>query len=109
MNKKILSLTLLGFLALPAIILAQLHQVPGTGGVTVDITTIVTGAEYAAGFIFGSVAVICFVVAGILFLTSQGAPEKLKTARAAVLWGVIGIVVGLVAFSVIALVEVMIS
>ena len=107
--KKIFSLTLLGFLALPAVIFAQFHDIAGTGGATVDITTVMHGAEYAAGFIFGAIAVICFVYAGIQFLTAQGAPEKLKTAKAAVLWGVVGVVVGLAAFSIIALVTAMIT
>ena len=106
-SKKILSLILLGFLALPSVIFAQLTGIGS--GPDISLTAIMHGAEYAAGFIFGSIAVICFVVAGILFLTAQGAPEKLKTAKAAVLWGVVGVVVGIVAFSVIALVEAMIT
>jgi len=62
------------------------------------------GIEMAAGLIFGGVAVIMFVVAGVLFLSAQGEPEKLKQARAAVIWGVAGVIVGILAFSIIAVV-----
>jgi hypothetical protein len=62
------------------------------------------GIEMAAGLIFGAVAVISFVIAGILFLTANGEPEKIKTARSAVIWGIAGVVVGILAFSIIAIV-----
>jgi NAD/NADP transhydrogenase beta subunit len=42
-----------------------------------------------------------FIVAGILFLTSMGDPGKLATARAAVIWAVVGVVVAIIAFSII--------
>jgi len=107
MNKKIIFLILSGFLTFPLITAAQLHS---TGsGTSVTLQSIVTGVENAAGLIFGAFAVVCFVVAGILFLTSQGAPEKIKTAKAAFIWGVAGVVVGIIAFSIIALIAGIIS
>lgn len=51
--------------------------------------------------VFTIIAVISFVVSGILFLTAQGNAEKLKVARASVIWGVAGIVVAILAFSII--------
>lgn len=54
-----------------------------------------------AGLIFGAVAVICFLVAGVLFLTAAGDPGKLTIARAAFIWGIVGVVVGILAFSII--------
>ena len=51
------------------------------------------------------VAVIMFVAAGLLFLTAQGDSAKLKTARAAALWGVAGVVVIILAFSIINIVQ----
>lgn len=59
----------------------------------------------AAGLIFGGVAVICFLIAGVLFLTAKGEPEKIKQARSAIYWGVAGVVVGILAFSIIAIVS----
>ena len=45
------------------------------------------------------------IIAGILFLVSGGDAEKIKTARNAFIWGVVGIVVGLLAFSIVSLVR----
>lgn len=53
--------------------------------------------------VFSAIAVICFVFAGILFLTAQGQPEKIKTAKSAFLWGIVGVVVGIIAYSIISI------
>jgi hypothetical protein len=41
----------------------------------------------------GYLIVIIWVITGILFLTAQGAPEKLKTAKVALITAIIGTVV----------------
>jgi len=48
----------------------------------------------------GGLAVIMFIFAGILFITSNGEPGKINIAKQAVIWGVVGIVVATVAFSI---------
>ena len=45
-------------------------------------------------------AIIMFILAAFMFFTAQGDPEKIKSARDAVLWGVVGMVVALLAFSI---------
>lgn len=55
--------------------------------------------------VFTVIAVICFVLAGIMFLTAQGEPDKIKTARAAAIWGVAGVVVAIAAYSIISIVS----
>ncbi len=55
--------------------------------------------------LFVGIAVIMFVVAGILFVTSSGDPGKLATARNSVIWGVVGIVVAVIAFSIVGVVS----
>jgi len=92
-------------LLLPAVSLAQLQ----TYGSAPSILSMVHGIEMAAGAIFGGVAVVCFVVAGILFLTAAGDATKLSQARSAVLWGFAGVIVGIAAFSIIALISSIIS
>jgi len=101
MNKKIFILSLL-FLFLPVLALAQfvppvLGAVPAGG-----IIGIVNISLTLVWIIFVAIAVIMFVVAGIQFLTAQGDPSKIATARQSVIWGSVGIVVALIAFSVIA-------
>jgi len=104
MIKKIFFLILSAVLLLPTLALAQLEQyAPGAPQVG-SLKELVHSIELATGFIFGFIAVICFVVSGILFLTAQGQPEKLSTARSSLIWGFVGVVVGIVAFSIIAIV-----
>ena len=68
------------------------------------IQDIMNNTTILTGLIFGTVAVVCFVLAGILFLTAQGDMEKVKTAKHATIWGVVGVGVGLIAFGIIRLV-----
>jgi len=55
--------------------------------------------------IFVTIVIVMFVVAGILFLTAQGQPEKLTQAKQAFIWGVIGVVVGILAYSIVFIVQ----
>ena len=102
-KKYLISLTLLSALALPVLVAAATTSGMPSGGATLD--GLVTGLKTAAWTIFGAVAVICFVVAGILFLTAAGNPEKVQQARNAFLWGVAGVVVGILAYSIISIVQ----
>ena len=78
---------------------------PDTGTPCInDITSLFSSIESLIWIVFGAVALVCFVIAGILFLTAQGAPEKLKTARSAFIWGIAGVVVGILAYSIISIV-----
>lgn len=49
--------------------------------------------------IFLGAVVIMLIFAGFLFVTASGDPSKVSTAKKAVLWTIIGIVVGIAAFS----------
>lgn len=90
---------LLGILALPVAALAQ-----PTGKIG-SIDELAEKIGRAAWSVFGIVALICFIVAGILFLTAAGNPEKIQQARNAFLWGVAGVVVGILAYSIIKIIE----
>ena len=96
----------LSILLLPVLAFAQMEQnAPGGPGTTVgSLQQIIHDIENAAGLVFGAIAVICFIVAGILFLTAGGVPEKVQAARSAFVWGIAGVVVGILAFSIIAVV-----
>ena len=100
MKKSLISLMLLTALALPVLAVAQGML---SGGATLE--QLITGLKSAAWMIFGAVAVIAFVIAGILFLTAAGNPEKIVQARNAFLWGVAGVVVGILAYSIITIVQ----
>jgi hypothetical protein len=106
MQKNKIALISLTALVLPVLALAQM-QTTAPGGPNVQITdfqSVIESIENMVGLVFGAVAVVCFVVAGILFLTANGAPEKIQAARSAFIWGVAGVIVGIMAFSIIAIV-----
>ena len=54
--------------------------------------------------VIGVVAVIIIVIAGIKFMTSQGDPSKINTARNQIIYALIGIAVAAVAQGLVALV-----
>lgn len=106
MKKIKLTLASLGALLLPVMALAQMEpNAPGGPGTSVgSLQQIIHALENAAGLIFGAIAVIMFVISGVYFLTAGGEPEKVQKARQAFLWGIAGVVVGILAFSIIAVV-----
>ena len=86
----------------PIIVSAQggLHE-----GTSLSILSIGSSIVNVLWVVFTVLAIICFVVAGVLFLTAFGDTEKLKTARGAFIWGVVGVVVAILAFSIVSLVR----
>ena len=99
MKKIVVSLLLLSVLLAPALAFAQ----PRTTINSLD--QLVNAVKRPLWVVFGLIALVAFVIAGILFLTAAGDPEKVKTARTAFLWGIVGIVVGIVAYSIVAIIE----
>jgi len=69
------------------------------GGTVVDpiggIGIIVSGIIGFIWPIFGGFAVLMFIYAGFLFLSASGDSGKVKDARQAVLWGMIGVGIAL--------------
>ena len=106
MKKIKIALASLTVMLLPVLALAQMEVIaPGGPGSEIgSLQQIIHDVENAAGLVFGCLAVICFLFAGIRFLTAGGEPEKVQTARAAFMWGIAGVVVGIIAFSIIAIV-----
>ncbi|MFA5877842.1 MAG: hypothetical protein WC845_00490 [Candidatus Staskawiczbacteria bacterium] len=100
MKKSLIALSIISVVLLtPILAFAQ-------PSVTVsDLGDVIEGIQNVVWQIFGLIAVICFVIAGILFLSSGGNPEKVSAARSAFLWGIAGVVVGILAYSIIAIVE----
>ena len=92
-NKKILLLILSGILILPSLASAD-----------VTIQSMVVAAVQTALFIASGVVVILWIVTGLLFLTAQGAPEKLKSAKTALIASVAGTILVIVATSALSIV-----
>jgi hypothetical protein len=94
--KKSFFLILLGVL-LPASFVSAL----GRYGSDIGLGNIVFSIQDALWMVFTVIVVICFVVAGIMFLTAQGDAKKLETAKSAVFWGIVGVAVGIIAYSIV--------
>jgi hypothetical protein len=95
MNKKALFSILLVSFVLPIITYAQLWQ-PGE---EIGYWEILNDFLNNFWVLMTAIAVICFAVSGILFLTAQGKPEQLTKAKSAVLWGVVGAIIAILAGS----------
>ena len=50
-------------------------------------------------------AIIFWIWTGILFLMSEGAPDKLSTAKKALMWAIIGTIVIVVAYSAVTIIQ----
>jgi len=46
--------------------------------------------------LFGLLAIISFIVAGVLYFTAQGDENRIGKAKKAVIYGIVGVVVGLI-------------
>ena len=99
LNKKILFLTLLGILVLPVLVFAQ------GGGSGVSIESMVDAAVQTTLYIASGIIVILWVMTGIIFLTAQGAPEKLSTGKKALIASIAGTVLIIVASGAINLIK----
>jgi hypothetical protein len=91
-NKKFFVILLVATLAIPVAALAAVDSIQ---------TLMVAISTTALWAVFGGIAIICFIYSGILFLSSGGDAEKLKKARSSFIWGVAGVAVGIIAYSIV--------
>lgn len=69
---------------------------PGANSAGHPIAEVLTrGLLWLLG-IFGLLAIISFIIAGVLYSTAQGDQRQLEKAKKAVIYGIVGIVVGLI-------------
>jgi hypothetical protein len=93
----------LAFVA-PAAAFAQVGGTP-PGSFSPNLTALGQVIINQVWIFFTILAVICFIISAIQFLTSGGDPEKVQKARSSFLWGVAGVVVGVIAFTIVALIR----
>jgi len=97
-KKIVLSLAAVAVLIAPVAAMAIDYTVPQQQ--SLDVPGLVDKILTPVWQIFIGLAVIMIIVAGVLFLTAGGAAEKIATARQALIWGVVGIAIGVLAFSI---------
>ena len=83
---------------MPGFALADWPQLDG-GGV-IDPNAVFDNIFNFVWPLFTIVAILFFIVAGYLFLSANGDAAKVKTAKSALLWGIAGVVVAILAFSI---------
>lgn len=64
------------------------------------VAAVVGTATTVIGIIAGGFIIIMFVLAGFKYLTAQGNPQQVKEANQAVIWGLVGVGVVVLAWSI---------
>jgi len=105
MNKKIITSVSAILLSLPVTILAFTPGSVPNAVPTLDVPGVIDIIFSILWPITVAFFIIMFVLAAFLFATAQGDAEKVKSARAAVIWGIVGVFVALVAFSIVFIVR----
>ncbi|MDD5652164.1 MAG: hypothetical protein PHX98_02070, partial [Candidatus Moranbacteria bacterium] len=57
----------------------------------------------------GFIAIIGFVIAGIMYMTSAGDDDRIKTAKNAMKWSIVGVIVALMGFVILQAVDALLS
>lgn len=97
MNKKIIcSVIFIGLLCLTNLAFGQI-----TNYGPASWTALLGGIAKAVGKLVASLGTVMIIVAGILYLTSAGSPERIGLAKKALIYAIAGIVIGLAASSIV--------
>ncbi len=100
MNKKIITAAAIAMLALPLVSLAFTPgNIPNVVQ-TLSINGLIDIFFNILWPLFIAFAIIMFILAGVAFFNAQGDPDKVATARNQVLWGIAGLAVAFLAFSI---------
>jgi glucose uptake protein GlcU len=108
-NKLFLRAMGVFLLITPSFALAQYARPTGTGLPEGILGTIIINVMNWLLIIVGIIGVISFVIAGIIYLTSAGDDNKAKTAKAAMTYAIVGIVVALMGYVIIQAVDTMLN
>ncbi len=77
---------------------SQVTKVEG-GGVSLEST--VKNVLSVVFAIIGVIAVVMIVIGGVNYMTSQGDSQKIQKAKNTIMYGIIGMVVALLAFAIV--------
>ena len=97
MNKKLIIISTLSVALLPVVALAfTVAPVPAQK----TFSQVVDGIILILWPLIAAATVITFFVAAFFFVTSNGDPDKVATARQAMIYGIVGVIVSIVAISI---------
>src|SRR6185369_5482432 len=101
MNKKIVTIVALSaLLLLPVMSLAYTSTPEPSVNPGLNVDTLIALVVGIVWKVLVAIAVILLVYSGISFVLAQGDPAKIATARQFLLWGVVGVAVAVLAFSI---------
>lgn len=106
-SKIIVSMLLLAVVLTPVLASAAIPNRPNAN--VSDLNDLYDQIGNLLWQIVAIIALVLFVIAGIQFMTAQGDPTKVASARLFVLWGVVGIVVAILAYSIVTIAGTFIS
>jgi len=93
--KSLVSAVSVAVLTAPGLVLAQFQAPTESGLSSAPITDIVKNFMKWILIIVGLMGVIGFAIAGVLYLTSAGDEERIKQAKSAMIYAIVGVVVAL--------------
>lgn len=97
MSKRIIySVILVSLFCLASFVLADI-TIPNPLGNTSTFPALLGNIAKAVGDVIAALGVIMIIVAGIFYLTSAGSPERIKTAKTALIYAIVGIAIGIAA------------
>jgi len=103
-NKKIILLIFVGLFGLTSFVLAQ--QVTIKNPLSAEnFGQLLLQIAGAVGALVGALGTIMIIVAGILYLTSAGSPERMKTAKTALVYAIAGIAIGIAATAIVEVIK----
>lgn len=100
-------ITLVALVAMPLVAAAQVTTVPRGSPVT-SISGLEAWVRTILNWIFifvGILAVIAILISAIYFITAGGSDERKKTAQGWLKWGIVGVVVAIIAGSIIPIID----
>ena len=96
MKRKMKKIIQAGILLMPFVALAQFQQPGGTNLPQASIFEIIRNVMLWILSILGFVAVIGFVISGIMYLVAAGDEDQQAKAKRAMFYSITGVIVGLV-------------
>lgn len=78
---------------------------PLEGGGVNNFGDLLKKIAVGVGTLIATLGTIMIIVSGILYLTSAGSPEKIATAKKALIYAIIGIVIGIAANAIVEIIS----
>ncbi|MFA6285015.1 MAG: pilin [Parcubacteria group bacterium] len=88
---------------------AEVTLPTGTGLSNKDLTTVISNLTNWILGIFGFLAIISFVVSGIMYFLSAGDDKAQEKAKKQMTWSIMGVVIGLIGLVVITAVDLLLG